>query len=201
MTDLSDVNMEGVKPMNDAQELPIGTYLVRIEDTEKKETKEKYDDAGQKLPPNFYLQIANKVYGGPSEGQTEFSRLNLWNSNQTAVDMAKSELKSIQEATGVVSASSNDLHGKWMVLEVRAGKTEATKDKRYKHYTPATEGMIAAFASVAPVPAKAPAPAATAPAAAPAFVASMPGAAAVAAAPAVVGTGPKDLPSWAKPKA
>jgi hypothetical protein len=187
MTDLSDVNMEGVKPMSEAQELGVGKYLVRIEDTEKKETKEKYDDNNQKLPPNHYLQISMKVYGGPSDGHTEFARLNLWNTNQTAVNMAKSELKSIQEATSVVSTNSDHLHGHWLVLEVEAGKKDPTKTyKRYHALTTDEKISIAEIVKNAPpIPPKAPSEAAK-PAAAPLAASS-------ASAPSAGA-----LPSWAK---
>lgn len=118
MTDLSDINMEGVKPMGDSQELPAGQFLVRIEDTDRKQVnKEVFAEDGTKLSPNHYLQIDMKVYGGPNDGHVEFARLNLWNHNATAVNIAKSELKSIQEATGVVSTNSEAFHGRWMILE------------------------------------------------------------------------------------
>jgi hypothetical protein len=152
MTDLSDVNMEGVKPMSDAQELPIGTYLVRIEDTEKKPTKEKFDEAGTKLPPNYFLQFSLQVYGGPNDGQVDFTRLNLWNTNETAVRIAKSELKSIQDAIGIASPNSDHYHGRWMVMEVRPGRKEP--EKTTKHYSVVPPGVLVAFKHVPPVPVK-----------------------------------------------
>lgn len=194
MTDLSDINMDGVQPMGEAQELPLGQYLVRIEDTEKKETKEKFDEQGNKLPPAHYLQIALKVYGGPNEGQVEFVRLNLWNPNPTAVSMAKSELKSIQEATGVASPNSDHYHGKWMILEIKEGIKDPKK--HYRKYAAAPQEIVAAFAHVPPVPAKAPSVAATTSSNTPkpgAFIAKE---AAAAAAPAA-----SALPSWAQKKA
>lgn len=199
MTDLSDINMDGVQPMSTQQELPVGQYLVRVEDTEKKATKERFDEAGHALPVNHYLQIAMQVYGGPNEGQIEFARLNLWNPNETAVRMAKAELKSIQEATGVASTNSDHYHGKWMVLEVKAGVKDPSK--LYKNYSAAPEPMVAAYAHIPPVAAKAPsavAQPAAAPVPAPAFVRNMLGAAAVAAAPAAAAPGA--LPSWAQKK-
>jgi len=188
MTDLSDVNMDGVKPMSDAQELGAGQYLVRIEDTEKKETKEKFAENGSKLPPNHYLQVSLQVYGGPNEGQIEFSRLTLWNPNETAQRMAKSELKSIQEATGVISTNSDHLHGKWMILEIKAGVKDATK--LYKHYHPAAPEIVSQFAHIPPVPAKAPSAAAHQPA--------QHQAAAHAPAASTAKPAAGALPSWAK---
>lgn len=195
MTDLSDVNMEGVQPLSESQELPVGTYLVRVEDTEKKETKEKFGDDGQKLPPNFYLQFAMKAYGGDHDGQTEFVRLNLWNTNQQAVNIAKSELKSIQQATGVVSANSDHYHSKWLVMEVKAGR-DATK--KFRNYSQAPAELLAQFAHVPPVPAKAPS---AAPAAAQQQAdGPRPGSGAQAAAAAASTGAASALPDWAKKK-
>ena len=190
MTDLSDINMDGVTAMSSAQELPIGQYLVRIEDTEKKETKERFDEAGNKMPPNHYLQVGLKVYGGPNDSQVEFVRLNLWNTNPTAVQMAKSELKSLQDATGVVSPNSDHFHGKWMILEIKAGIKDPTK--LYRHYQAAPAEMLAAYAHIPPVPAKAPSAAA-----APPFVAKQAAVAAAATAPAGSAGA---LPIWATKK-
>lgn len=199
MTDLSDISMEGVKPQSESSDLPVGNYLIRIEDTEKKETKEKFGEDGQKLPPNHYLQIAAKVYSAEAEGHVEFIRLNLWNTNEQAVNIAKSEFKSIQDATGVASANSDDYHGKWLHLEVKAGKKDPTKT--FRNYFPAPADAVAQFVHIPPVAPKAPSLAANQPAAnkAPAFIASNPQAQAVAAQPDTA-KAPGALPDWAKPK-
>lgn len=186
MTDLSDIGMDGVKPMSDAQELGVGKYFVRIEDTEKKATKDRFDEQNNKLPPNHYLQIALKVYGGDKDGHTEFVRLNLWNTNDTAVNMAKSELKSIQNATKVATANSNDFHGKWMLLEVTAGIKDPTK--LYKHYEDAPVSLIDAYKHIPPVPAKM-----HTPATASASVAA-------ASAPAAAASKADEVPAWAAQK-
>lgn len=136
-----DINMEGVKPQGEYQELPVGQYLVRIEETEKKATKDRFDESGAPSPDNgknFYLQVSLKVYGGPNEGHVEFDRLNLWNSNQIAVNIAKSQLKSIFLATGVESSDSTALHGRWMILEVKENRNKQLG----KHYSPAPASMI-----------------------------------------------------------
>ncbi len=155
MTDLSDINMDGVKPSGEPQGLPQGTYLVRIEDTEKKTTKDKFYEDGkphEENGRNFYLQMLLKVYGGPNDGHGEFIRLNLWNSNPTAVNMAKSELKAIQEATGVASTNSNDFHNKWMVLEITPGIKDKTK--LYNKFSQVPAGLLSTYAHVPPVPPK-----------------------------------------------
>lgn len=195
MSDLSDVNMEGVKAMSEKQDLPIGQYLVRIEHTEKKETKDKYGEDGQKLPPNHYLLINTKVYGGPNDGGAQGIILNLWNTNDMAVQIAKSELKSIQEAIQVASPNSKDMINKWMILEVKP--TVKDPQKLYRVYTAALPELLAAFADVPPATVV------------PAYIAKEVAAATAAAAPVqhktvvsanVTPTGQPPLPSWATKK-
>ena len=196
MADLSDVDMTGVKAMSDYVELPAGQYLMRIEDTDRIMSKEKFDkESGQKMPDSYYLMVRAVVYGGEHEYHAEIIRLNLWNTNEDAVRMAKSERKSIEEAIGVVSTNSDDWHGKFMVIEVREyekrDKTKATK----RIYTPAPADVIAMFVHLPPVPAKPPSQAATKPA----FLGGPKTTTApVTAAPAAAGS---VLPDWAKPKA
>lgn len=168
MVSLVDVKMEGVKPQGEYQELGIGKYLIRIEDTEKKAVKDRFDEQGAPLPgngKNFYLQIAQRVYGGERDGHVEFERLNLWNDNETAVNIAKSTLKSIQLALGVESADSSDFHNKWAVLEIKKN----ARGNLTKHYEKAPDSIIPKD-----VPAATPAqqPASVAAAAAPSAVPS-----------------------------
>lgn len=196
MTDLSDVNMDGVKATGEPQGLPQGTYLIRIEDSEKKATKDKFYENGaphEDNGRNFYLQLSLKVHGGPNDGHTELHRLNLWNSNPTAVNMAKSELKAIQEATGVASSNSNDFHNKWLVLEITPGIKD--KNKLYNKFMAAPASLVASFAHVPPVPAKTPQQAQPAQS----YAQAAPAAAPVAqqAAPAQAQAA-GDRPAWAK---
>lgn len=139
---LIDVDMTGVKASGEYQELGIGQYLVCIRDTDKKATKEKFDangapDAGN--GKNFYLQMSLQIEDGPDRDRIEFVRLNLWNLNPTAVNIAKAELKAIQEATGIYSADSTHFHGKYMLLNVKLD----SKGNLKRHYEKAPASMIA----------------------------------------------------------
>lgn len=170
MVALNDVSMEGVTP-GGGQELPAGNYVLRVENSERKQAKDKMDEnTGQPHPDNgknFYLQLDSKVYGGTHNGQVDFERLNLWNTNATAVNIAKSTLKSIFLATGVEASDSKELHGKWLHLEVKAD----SKGNLKKHYhkldpnlIPANAPPIAVTVAATPAPAQAVAASAAAPA-------------------------------------
>jgi len=135
-----DFNMDGVKPAGEFTELGEGEYLVRIEGTEKKPTKDKFYEDGRPHEDNgknFYLQIGLKVGSGPDEGHVEFERLNLWNTNSIAVNIAKSTLKSIQDATGVYSNDSDHFHGKFMMMRIKKN----SKGVLGKHYDKVPEGV------------------------------------------------------------
>lgn len=194
-----DINMDGVKPQGEYQELPAGTYLVRIEETEKKPTKDRFDEHGNPAPSNgknFYLQVSLKVYGGPNDGHVEFDRLNLWNDNSIAVNMAKSQLKSIFLATGVESNDSVMLHGKWMVMEVK----EQRNKQLGKHYSQAPANIIptdvpGVTATQQPVQT-----AQAQPQQQQVHYTQQPGYAATGAAPGAAEGGAAPLPSWAAKK-
>lgn len=208
MTDLSDINMEGVQPMGETQELAIGQYLVRIEDSEKKEAKEKYDGNNEKLPTGHYLQLAQRVYGGPNDGHVEFSRLNLWHYKDTTVRIAKRELKSIQDATnvhpvkgedGVTRFKSEWLHNHWMILEVRPNSQDPKKT--VKLYHPAPADIVAEFKHVPPVQTTTPEAAPAASASTPAYLRNVQPPAPIQAPAAPTQPAAGALPSWAAKKA
>jgi len=92
------------------------------------------------------LNIAMKIGSGPDEGRIEMERLNLWNANTLAVNIAKSTLKSIQDAVNVYSNDSDDLHGKFMLLRVK----KSVKGILGKHYEKVPAGMEVAVISNAP---------------------------------------------------
>lgn len=132
MSDLADVNMQGVVPTGDSKELEVGTYLVRIEDAGKKAAKDKFDANGVPEPgngKNFYVAVDTKVWDGPDLGHEEAIILNLWNVNETAVRIGKAELLAIQNAVGVHTPRSYDLVGKWMLREVYLNRNGKKADK------------------------------------------------------------------------
>lgn len=82
--------------MNDAQELgegfrivPPGEYQLYIESSDIKNTKK---GDGQ------YLELISVVVDEEYKGAKIFTRLNLWNNSQQAVDIAKSQLRALCEA-------------------------------------------------------------------------------------------------------
>ncbi|MGE4486334.1 MAG: DUF669 domain-containing protein [Synergistaceae bacterium] len=91
------------EPLGDFQPIPEGMYHVICVNSEIKPTK---DGNGS------YIELQFKVQGGDYDGRLLFERLNLWNQNEVAVDIANKTLTSICLVTGVSQFNdTNQLHG------------------------------------------------------------------------------------------
>jgi len=107
---LSGFNAAEVSTENQFDPVPNGDYEVIITESETKETK-----AGT----GSYLQLTLEILSGHYQGRRIWDRLNLWNQNQTAVDIANRTLSQICHATGVLTpGDSAELHGKPMTAQV-----------------------------------------------------------------------------------
>lgn len=105
-----------VDPSAPLDPLPAGKYLAKITESEVKETK-----AGN----GKYLQFAFEVCDGQYKGRKTWSRLNLWNPNQQAQDIARRELSAIAHAVGVMTfRDSAALHNVPLVITVKCKKRE-----------------------------------------------------------------------------
>lgn len=143
----------GVDPARPNEPVPTDWYLCVIEDSRTKGTK---NGTGR------YLELELQIIDGPHKGRKLWDRLNLWNPNQQAVDIAQRTLSAICHAVGVLKISdSQELHA--LPLLVRAvyveqeGFPPKNEIKGYKAHT------AAAPAPGAPAPGPAAAPPASAP--------------------------------------
>lgn len=159
MANLNGFDANQVDPTDNFAPLPVGDYPVVITESDFKDTK---NGNGQ------YLQMTLEVIDGPMKGRKLWDRLNLVNSNKTAVEIAERTLSQICHAVGVlVPKDSSELHGKPMVATV------TTKDdpgygtrNEVKKYGPMNGGSAPA-PQPAEQPAAAPPPAPQAAAAGP----------------------------------
>jgi len=117
------------KPMEQFDPIPAGEYQAIAVDSEEKPTKN---------GNGSYLQFAWEIIDGEYKGRKLWSRLNLKNPSQEAVEIAERELSSICRAAGVLRPrDSAELHGKPLVLRVGVEKRNDTgeltnKVKGYK---------------------------------------------------------------------
>lgn len=108
MADLGGFNAESPEN-NTANVIPAGEYEAIIVSSEKKDTKK----GGQ------YLNIEFQVTKGPQQNRKHFEKLNIWNSNEQAVAIAKGTLSKICRAVGVLKpVDSSELHNKPMIIKL-----------------------------------------------------------------------------------
>lgn len=108
---LDDFNATEVEPLGEFKPIPEGKYLAAIVDSVEKQTK-----AGT----GSYLELKLEVLDGEFKGRNLWSRLNLNNPNQQAVDIARAELSAICHAVGVMTPDDSlELHDIPMTITVK----------------------------------------------------------------------------------
>ena len=167
MSDLGGTfDSDTVDPAAPIVPLPVGWYAMRIKASEIKVSKQN--------EKNRYLQCDLEIdenYHPELKGRMCWARLNLWNSNTQASDIAQRELSAICRAVGVPKVQdSEQLHGRTMAVRIayRPAKDNFGEGNEVKGFAPLADHFTATGAAKAPAAAGAAptAPAAPAPAAA-----------------------------------
>jgi len=95
--------------------LPAGDYLMQVVQSEVRATK---DGSGQ------YVWLEFDILDGEHQGRKYWERLNIWNANPTAAEIANRALTSLTRACGMVAIDdTEDLHFK--PIKVRMGVSKA----------------------------------------------------------------------------
>lgn len=128
MANLNGFDASQVPEQMEFTALPEGQYVVIATASEMKPTKRGDGE---------YLQITFEVLDGPMKGRKLWSRLNLRNQNQTAVDIAQRELAAICKSVGILKPQdSAELHNKpilvTVAVEVDDRKRESNVIKKYE---------------------------------------------------------------------
>jgi hypothetical protein len=104
-------------------QLPVGKHPVVIINSEVKATKN--NDGG-------YLELELQIVDGPQAGTTGPYRLNLYNANEKAKEIAHKQLSAICHCVGVYNiADSQQLHGIPFIVEVGLQKSPEAQEKGY----------------------------------------------------------------------
>lgn len=145
MADLSGFDASQVDPQQAFDCIPAGEYPVVIVASETKATK---DGKGK------YLALELQVTAGEFQNRKLFDRLNLWNANEKAVQIARASLSSICRAVNVLTPKdSSELHAKRLVAKVVVkDDPEFGKRNEIKAYKP-VGATVPASAPVASAPA------------------------------------------------
>ena len=110
MADLGGFDATKIAPQGDRTPLPAGDYKVVIEKSEKKPTKK---------GTGHLLELVLKVVDGEHSGRMVWERLNIWNPNQKAAEIAAATLSAICHATGVMKPNASEqLHNIPMIASV-----------------------------------------------------------------------------------
>lgn len=110
MGNLGTFDATKVEPSSPMEAVPAGSYPCRIVDTEIKETK-----AGT----GKYLMLTMDILDPNYKGRKLFDRLNLWNPNQQAVDIANKTLSAICHAVGIMQPRNHEeFRGKALNVKV-----------------------------------------------------------------------------------
>lgn len=153
---MAELNFDAtqVAPNEPFAVLPAGKYIVQVEASEMKPTK---NGDGQ------YLWLELSILDGEHAGRKLFDRLNLVNQSQQAVEIAQRTLSAICHATGQLHVSdSEQLHGRPMVatVRVRPGRMDSGKQfdasNEIRGYEPTSGAAPAANATPFKSPAKQP---------------------------------------------
>ena len=108
---LLNIDVSHIDPAPRFDPIPAGDYPVIITESETKLTK---DGSGQ------YLQLKLEIQDGEFRGRILFDRLNLWNNNAQAKEIAHRQLSQIAHAVGVLQvADSEQLHFKPLIASVK----------------------------------------------------------------------------------
>ena len=116
MADLRGFDANTVEPNDSFDPLPNGDYLCIITASEMKPTK-----AGD----GAYLELELQVLEGPYQSRKLWDRLNLNNSNETAVRIARGALSAICRAVGVPQPKDScELHDLPLLVKVACKKRD-----------------------------------------------------------------------------
>jgi hypothetical protein len=113
-----------VDPTQSGGQMPVGKHPVVIRDSELKATQDK---------TSGYLQLNLEIIDGPSKGTTGPYRLNLYNTNETAVRIAHQQLSAICHAIGQLQEFIDPavLYNRPFIVEVGLQKDPDAAAKGY----------------------------------------------------------------------
>ena len=128
MGNLSGFDASSVEPNQPRSAIPPGEYLAVISGSERVASKSGNGDL---------LKFEFTIQGGAQDGRKAFDRLNLWNKNKTASEIAQRQLSAICHAVNVLKpGDSSDLHNRQLVIVIESETYEGKPQARITGYKP-----------------------------------------------------------------
>ena len=149
MAQLPDVFIPEETDVDPFAPIPAGWYLAEITKSEIKTTKDKQ---------GTYISLAFKIVEGDNEGRLIYTNLNIKNKSDTAVKIARADLKAICEACEIEDGleDTEDLHNITMAIKVSVKAETAqwpakNELKKFRHEDKFDELMGGAPADESPI--------------------------------------------------
>ena len=147
MAQIGSFDAETVEPNKPFEILPAGWYPVQFVKSEVKDTK----SGGSQLALD-----AQVLDGHEYAGRHIFVRLNLWNANPKAVEIAQRDLSAICRAVGVLKVDDSEaLHMIPLAIKLKVRPAEGSYGE--SNDTSGFDSIAARFPSSAPAPVAKPA--------------------------------------------
>ena len=128
MGNLSGFDASSVEPNQPRTAIPPGEYLAVISGSERVASKSGNGDL---------LKFEFTIQGGAQDGRKVFDRLNLWNKNEQAREIAKRQLSAICRAVNVLKPDdSKTLHDRQLVIVIESETYEGKSQARISGYKP-----------------------------------------------------------------
>ena len=128
MGNLSGFDASSVEPNQPRTAIPPGEYLAVISGSERLASKSGNGDL---------LKFEFTIQGGAQDGRKVFDRLNLWNTNRQASEIAQRQLSAICRAVNVLRPDdSSSLHNRQLVIVVESETYDGKPQARITGYKP-----------------------------------------------------------------
>lgn len=134
--------------------VPAGDYVVQVEASDIKDAKK---------VGNRFIELTLLIMEGPEAGRKLTDRINLWNDNTKAVEIAQRSLNALCAAVGKLSVGdTTELHGIAVIATVKVDEGKPYQDREtgemkqgspqnsIRTYKPLSAGVAAAPAASTP---------------------------------------------------
>ena len=140
-----EFNATEVTPTTGFEPIPKGKYNAVIVESDEKATR---SGSGS------YLEFTYEIIDGEYKGRKLWSRHNVRNQNQKAVEIARKEVSAICHAVGTLQIKyTEDLHNKPLVINVSTTRNETGEITNEIRGFEAAGGVASQTARPAPAPA------------------------------------------------
>lgn len=131
-------NVDGNDVAGDYTPVPPGEYVVQVEASDIKDAKK----AGNK-----FIELTLTIMEGPEVNRKLTDRINLWNDNPKAVEIARRSLNSLGVACGKMAiGDTNEVHGIPMIAVVKVDPAKPYVDRQTGEQKPGSpSNSIAAY--------------------------------------------------------